>query len=176
MFSSFWQPVSPLCGHRSAETPRPWTRLFVTCQGAARAWPSPGTCLMAASLQTRSKVSVTGLRLQIVLHPFPSPLEAPASWVPAWPDVGITACPCHEEAGLVPSFGFEARPGFGWELCPPSGVSCVPGPALNTPPPRQEGGTDTRTFRSRGIGGGAPGGFRPPRHPPCRPPPPGRQA
>lgn len=67
--------------------------LFVTCQGAARAWPSPGTCLMAASLQTRSKVSVTGLRLQIVLHPFPSPLEAPASWVPAWPDVGITACP-----------------------------------------------------------------------------------
>lgn len=94
MFSSFWQPVSPLCGHRSAETPRPVDPpLFVTCQGAARAWPSPGTCLMATSLQTRSKVSVTGLRLQIVLHPFPSPLEAPASWVPAWPDVGITACP-----------------------------------------------------------------------------------
>lgn len=83
MFSSFWQPVPPLCGHRSAVMPRPMDPpLFITCQGTARAWPSPATCLLATSLQTHSKVGVTSVQLRIILRQFPSPLEVPASWAP----------------------------------------------------------------------------------------------
>ena len=76
MFSSFWHPVPPTV---QAPRPCPPESLFLKCQGTPGKALSANsrTCLIAASLETRDKVGVTGVRLQFILHQFWRPLEVP---------------------------------------------------------------------------------------------------
>lgn len=94
MCRSFWHPAPPWHRHLTP-SPHFFVRQMSGAPGARVArlhLPTPRTYLIPASLETRNKVGgVTGARLQITLHQFPSPSEVPTCQAPMGPDMFIKA-------------------------------------------------------------------------------------